>query len=259
MMLSRVFGKGSIYETLDLDDRHDDDSQYDPYGSGLTHDEPLGADSRNESYLLQNRGSHSSRISRHHPANSVYRPYENTLPNLNEEEPNDDAPGSLLVEDHYETNGPQAFYGNHEPEEEGIINDMERGLSHQRRGGSRTPDPTVWLGLVAPKERALWKWANVENLDNFLQQVQTYNIFTSSYLGLWVLHRERTLLHLSGAILEFGVLCWHVVADRQDYRICCWVFNVFDRMYKLGKDSWKPLLGGNNHSPWSITVCDTSS
>lgn len=174
MMLSRVFGKGSVYETLDLDDRHDDPA-YDPYGSALTHDEPSGSDSRNESYLLQNRGAHSSRTSRHHSANSIYRPYENTLPNLNEEEPNDDAPGSLLVEDHYETNARQPFYGNFEPEEEErVVNDMERGLSPpQRRGGSRTPDPTVWLGLVAPKERALWKWANVENLDNFLQQVQT--------------------------------------------------------------------------------------
>lgn len=27
------------------------------------------------------------------------------------------------------------------------------------------------LGLIDPKERALWKWANVENLDNFLNDV----------------------------------------------------------------------------------------
>lgn len=28
------------------------------------------------------------------------------------------------------------------------------------------------LGLMDPKERALWKWANVENLDNFLHDVR---------------------------------------------------------------------------------------
>jgi len=40
-MLSRIFGKGSIYETLDLDDRRDDDHPgYGLYNSGLTHDDP---------------------------------------------------------------------------------------------------------------------------------------------------------------------------------------------------------------------------
>jgi autophagy-related protein 9 len=30
------------------------------------------------------------------------------------------------------------------------------------------------LGLIDPKERAMWKWANVENLDNFLNDVCYY-------------------------------------------------------------------------------------
>lgn len=32
------------------------------------------------------------------------------------------------------------------------------------------------LGLIDPKERALWKWANVENLDNFLNDVSCVSI-----------------------------------------------------------------------------------
>src|ERR1700733_15027471 len=172
MMLSRVFGKGSIYETLDLDDGRDDPT-YQLYNSGLTHDDPSysGVDSRNESFALQNRGSYSPRFSRHHPATSVHRPFENTLPNLNEEDPNDDVPGSLLVEDHHEANGRQPYYEPFDPSREEVIDNMERGMHSPVRGGNRSPDHTMWLGLVDPKERALWKWANVENLDIFLQQV----------------------------------------------------------------------------------------
>lgn len=35
------------------------------------------------------------------------------------------------------------------------------------------------LGLIDPKERALWKWANVENLDNFLNDVSAIPRFSS--------------------------------------------------------------------------------
>lgn len=37
------------------------------------------------------------------------------------------------------------------------------------------------LGLIDPKERALWKWANVENLDNFLQEVYNYYLGNGFY------------------------------------------------------------------------------
>ena len=177
-MLSRVFGKGSIYEALDLDDRRNDDHPgHELYSSALTHDDGRysGIDSRNESFVLQSRGTHpSSRSTRHNlVTNSLYRHYENTLPNLNEEDANDDVPGSLLIENNRpeDANLRQEFYEPFDPTQEEVIDNMERGLAPPARGGSRTPDPTVWLGLVDPKERAMWKWANVENLDVFLQQV----------------------------------------------------------------------------------------
>ncbi|KAH3680943.1 hypothetical protein WICMUC_000086 [Wickerhamomyces mucosus] len=37
------------------------------------------------------------------------------------------------------------------------------------------------LGILNPKERALWKWANVENLDNFLQDVYSYYLGNGYY------------------------------------------------------------------------------
>jgi len=177
-MLSRVFGKGSIYETLDLDDRRDDPG-YQLYHSTLTHDDGAysGIDSRNEGFALQNRGGSTSQSSRmfrhHHAANSVHRHYENTLPNLNEEDPNDDVPGSLLVEEQPDNEERPGYYPPFDPSREEVVDNMERGLSPPRRGGNRTPDQTMWLGLIDPKERAMWKWANVENLDVFLQQVLT--------------------------------------------------------------------------------------
>ncbi|KAH3683681.1 hypothetical protein WICPIJ_005365 [Wickerhamomyces pijperi] len=37
------------------------------------------------------------------------------------------------------------------------------------------------LGILNPKERALWKWANVENLDKFLQDVYSYYLGSGYY------------------------------------------------------------------------------
>ncbi|EEQ30487.1 Atg9p [Microsporum canis CBS 113480] len=56
--------------------------------------------------------------------------------------------------------------------------------------------PRVWgvkqhagLALADPKEKALWRWANVENLDNFLQEV--YDYFLGN--GIWSIMLSRTL------------------------------------------------------------------
>jgi hypothetical protein len=188
-MLSRVFGRGSIYETLDFDDRrldnHNnhrndaDDNAYPLYESSALYDDPV--DSRHEALPLHNRAGYPAvpraTTAHHHVSNSHYPHYENTLPNLNEEEANDDVPGSLLVEEQHQPrqDNPaqeQAYYEPFDATREQDLDNLERGVrSPPARGGARTPDPTVWLGLVDPKERALWKWANVENLDVFLQQV----------------------------------------------------------------------------------------
>jgi len=228
-MFSRVFGRGSIYETLDLDDRqpfhdNDRDSPFPLYESSVLQDDhPDPIDSRHEAFPLHNRAGYSagtraasSRHRHHHISTSHYPHYENTLPNLNEEEGNDDVPGSLLVEEqpHQPRQGAtagqqEAFYEPFDPTREQDLDNLERG-SPPGRGGARTPDPTVWLGLVDPKERALWKWANVENLDVFLQQVQpprnTLEMFCL-FEGLWLLYWQRHLLYRACPIFEFSVTC----------------------------------------------------
>ena len=45
------------------------------------------------------------------------------------------------------------------------------------------------LGIMDPKERALWMWANVENLDNFLKDV--YDYFLGN--GIWCILLNRLL------------------------------------------------------------------
>ena len=45
------------------------------------------------------------------------------------------------------------------------------------------------LGIMDPKERALWMWANVENLDNFLKDV--YDYFLGN--GIWCMLLNRLL------------------------------------------------------------------
>lgn len=55
------------------------------------------------------------------------------------------------------------------------------------------------LGLIDPKERALWKWANVENLDNFLQEV--YNFYLGN--GFYCILLSR-LLNMATVMFVVG-------------------------------------------------------
>jgi hypothetical protein len=209
-MLSRIFGEGSIYETLDLDDspptrtvRNTGDPGS---GSSILLDDPgaLSLHSRAGYSAVPTRHprpQHSTTSPSHHQISNSHYPhhphYENTLPNLNEEDANEDVPGSLLVEEQpiprpdgtAMTQQQEAYYEDFSPEREQDLDKLERGARRTPpgRGGSRTPDPTVWLGLVDPKERALWKWANVENLDVFLQQVPNRPP-SSANSGLWVFY-----------------------------------------------------------------------
>ncbi|KAI5806382.1 autophagy protein Apg9-domain-containing protein [Geopyxis carbonaria] len=67
------------------------------------------------------------------------------------------------------------------------------------------------LGLMDPKERALWKWANVENLDNFLHDVYIYftgkgmyNILLSRILNLLTLVFVIVFSSFLGLCIDYG-------------------------------------------------------
>ncbi|KAK9247987.1 autophagy protein Apg9-domain-containing protein [Lipomyces tetrasporus] len=56
-------------------------------------------------------------------------------------------------------------------------------LVNRRNQQQQEDEPThqARFGLNDPRERALWKWANVENLDNFLQEVYDYYLGNGIY------------------------------------------------------------------------------
>lgn len=73
--------------------------------------------------------------------------------------------------------------------------------NHPRRGPGM-----IWslgnpsLATVDPKEKALWMWANVENLDNFLKDVYTYflgngmwSILLGRFLSLLCVHTPPSI------------------------------------------------------------------
>jgi autophagy-related protein 9 len=49
------------------------------------------------------------------------------------------------------------------------------------------------LAIIEPRERAMWRWANVENLDNFLKDVYDYYLGN----GIWSIILSRALNLLS--------------------------------------------------------------
>ncbi|KAK9479261.1 autophagy protein Apg9-domain-containing protein [Lipomyces japonicus] len=57
--------------------------------------------------------------------------------------------------------------------------------SFHRRNGQHSQEQSIHqqprLGLIDPRQRALWKWVNVENLDNFLQEVYNYYLGNGVY------------------------------------------------------------------------------
>lgn len=61
----------------------------------------------------------------------------------------------------------------------------QAGRSPRRESDRRGPT----LAFADPKEKAMWRWANVENLDNFLKDVYIYFIGN----GIWCIVLSRVL------------------------------------------------------------------
>lgn len=99
---------------------------------------------------------------------------------------------------------------------------LESGPGEQE--GSGLLQGRAWRRL-SERERALWMWANVEDLDDFLREVSLVwkgqtrpnRVLTplvplpSPCSALCVLHRERAGLHCSNALIE---LTYHSLCDR---------------------------------------------
>ncbi|BCS01564.1 autophagy protein ATG9 [Aspergillus luchuensis] len=73
------------------------------------------------------------------------------------------------------------------------LHDNNRRAHHASLWSAGYPN----LALVDPKEKALWMWANVENLDNFLKEVYTYFLGN----GIWSILLNRVLSLLTFAFV----------------------------------------------------------
>ena len=214
-MLSRLLppnvGEPSIYETLQEQDRESDQSDIEERGSMALDEENLGSgfhDYELNDALVSAAASEtapsgtrtSSRQSRGLPFKDVR---QQARPNLDELD--DEVPQSLLIEGTRGTNPvpaarqtqglPPPVPG---PASRGTQARWQSTQEQQRLHYEPTPNSTTSgakyhrgraIGMMDSKERAMWMWANVENLDNFLQDV--YDYFVGN--GIWCIFLNRLL------------------------------------------------------------------
>lgn len=132
------------------------------------------------------------------------------------DEGDDDVPASLLIEGHDVEDmptppAPPSSYGMNNRREP--YPDVGPSLSRRgHRSGSRRdrrrlqgflpssptaqrPGGLSGLASASPKDKAMWRWANVENLDNFLKDVYIYYLGN----GIWSILMSRALNLLYGS------------------------------------------------------------
>lgn len=127
------------------------------------------------------------------------------------EDGDDDVPASLLIEgdeadEDLKARLPPPPQDLSDPEAPAPGPSSRDHVSHRGSAGvSRSPRPSPrrnhWMGrrsgggqhpalaMVDPKEKAMWRWANVENLDNFLKDVYIYFLGN----GIWSILLSRAL------------------------------------------------------------------
>lgn len=139
------------------------------------------------------------------------------------DEADDDVPASLLVEGHQDDDHqksqlpppPPQHRFDPEPPVPGPSSEANRTrwettrtqqpLHHSIQNRHLTKRWSVGqhpnLATVDPKEKAMWRWANVENLDNFVRDVYTYFLGN----GIWsiLLTRALNLLYVFNLPLFF--------------------------------------------------------
>lgn len=134
-----------------------------------------------------------------------------------DDDDDDDVPASLLVEgnqndEELKTLPPPPHQTSPEPgpsvQWEAEPHRDTGGIGRGGGGGGDTGHgravPTRWsigqhpnLAFADPKEKAMWRWANVENLDNFLAEVYAYYMDK----GIWMIVLNRAL-----GLLTFGFI-----------------------------------------------------
>ena len=195
---------GQNYQQFDLED-----AQTTAADSHLTVDDRQRSPLRHDGYTRRS-------VYRPKSAQRIPRPrwMQHSPGLLGVDEADDEVPPSLLIEGDDIVDG-----GKHDPDGQigrDIAGDVPtpgtttaaarrqweatqaRQRLHSTESISRQPAPPKAtargpnLAFADPKEKAMWRWANIENLDNFLNEVYVYFIGN----GIWsiTLHRILNLL-----------------------------------------------------------------
>ena len=214
-------GEPSIYETLRQQDEMSDQSDLEERAGMTLDEENLGAgfhDYEIDGAIANATASHAptprtrnaSRQSQESSARNAQNWTRTThaAGTLNIDDLDDEVPQSLLIEDDQDPlsmskarqdrvmpppeSGPSSRATRAKwqatQEQQRLYQDPVLPRTHSK-GNSRRGHP---LGMVNPKDRAMWMWANIQNLDNFLKDV--YDYYTGN--GIWciLLHRMLSLL-----------------------------------------------------------------
>ena len=220
-LLSRLLppaaGEPSVYETLRQHDELSDQSDLEEragmtldeenIGTGFHDYEPDALTDATTNKVGSSRVKYSSRQSQGSAARTAQsRPRTpHAAGRANMDDLDDEVPQSLLIEDDQAPNllprieqdsampppvsGPssratrakwQATQEQQRLHQESVL-PREYSKKNLRRGQP--------LGMMDPKDRAMWMWANVENLDNFLKDVYDYYIGN----GIWCILLNRIL------------------------------------------------------------------
>lgn len=215
-LLPPATGSPSIYETFREQDQSSDPSDVEERAGMALDEENLNTrfqDYELEDALLDATANQRSPVSKppklKEQARAVPR---RSPPNRRWAQPSrrpaeaddvdDEVPESLLIEDG-EDAVPARDRHRHAaippipgPSTKGLQGKWQAAQEQQPLHPENSPGPMLGgdntrrgytLGMIDPKERAMWRWTNVENLDNFLKDVYDYFIGN----GVWCILLSR--------------------------------------------------------------------
>lgn len=196
------------HQSKDFSDRELEGAMADGKTSGSTSPDPEFLEPE---YSTRASGDRHDKTHVHRHSSRRPRWMRASSPVHETDEADDDVPLSLLVEGHRDDDDQTARLPPPPPRDRfdteapvpGPSSDGSRvyweSAQTQQSLHSSTQKPTPakgWshrqhpnLATVDPKEKAMWRWANVENLDNFIRDVYTYFLGN----GIWSILLTRAL------------------------------------------------------------------
>ena len=183
-------GERSVYETLLRDDGSSDQSDVEERAGLAFEEENIPTDYQDQELedVLAEHGTGVERLrspssgagptkedSGHHFLTGPLDHGARRIASMNETD--GDVPQSLLFEDELQQLPPRPSENTHLPRRPQRSDQVIDQTQFPQQAIPRSHVP----GFLSPKEQALWRWANVENLDTFLKDVYDYFIGNGIY------------------------------------------------------------------------------